>query len=247
MKTIFLRFWAVLVCCAFSGLYSQSVTITDSAFVPLDQMMDSVFEHVSLTAVTSQHLISRAPVIVPIDRFHGGAGADTAVFWQWQSLYATLHLAALTPAAQLPTPENGYVPLVENLSSQDPIPLAVLHYNYHFLDSLALEDNLLTVQGIQLFDVPNRPRSPFLAGTLFIAAPVREVVYTLTPSFTIRDNLYYDNSDKTLSQIRLDAGDGQGFHSVSLNDALNVQYSTGGEKILRLRLSFTDGTARECG
>ncbi|MEZ4827244.1 MAG: hypothetical protein R3C61_13350 [Bacteroidia bacterium] len=105
-------------------------------------------------------------------------------------------------AAQLPTPENGYVPLWK-ISSPDPIPLAVLHYNYHFLDSLALEDNLMTVQGIQLFDVPNRPCSPFLAGTLFIAAPVREVVYTLTPSFTVRDNLYFDNSDKTLSQIRL--------------------------------------------
>ncbi|MEZ4827240.1 MAG: hypothetical protein R3C61_13330 [Bacteroidia bacterium] len=246
MKTFFLRLWAVMVCCAFSGLYSQSVTITDSAFVPLDQMMDSVFEHVSLAAVTSQHLISRAPVLMPIDRFHGGTGADTAVFGQWKSLYATLQLAAIDPAAQLPTPENGYVPVVENLSSQDPIPLAVLHYNYHFLDSLALEDNLLTVQGIQLFDVPNRPRSPFLAGTLFIAAPVRKVVYTLTPSFTVRDNLYFDNSDKTLSQIRLDAGDGLGFRTISLNDALNAQYPAGGEKILRLRLSFTDGTVREC-
>ncbi|MEZ4772918.1 MAG: hypothetical protein R3D00_07035 [Bacteroidia bacterium] len=94
---------------------------------------------------------------------------------------------------------------------------------------------------------------PYLLGMQGILAqapvpvPDDSAHFTASLPYPVRDNLYYDNSDKTLSQIRLDAGDGLGFRTISLNESLNAQYPTGGEKILRLRLSFTDGTVRECG
>jgi len=78
------------ICCVSLAASAQSVIREDSAEVPFAQMMDSVFAQVDLNAITSHHLLNRAPIVVPIDRFDGSLSADTADFSTWQSIYASL-------------------------------------------------------------------------------------------------------------------------------------------------------------
>ncbi|MDX1906370.1 MAG: hypothetical protein SF053_04990 [Bacteroidia bacterium] len=53
MKSLLFRLCAALLCCVPIWLCGQGVTITDSAFVPFEQMMDSVFGLVDLSGVSS--------------------------------------------------------------------------------------------------------------------------------------------------------------------------------------------------
>ncbi|MDX1906376.1 MAG: hypothetical protein SF053_05020 [Bacteroidia bacterium] len=86
---------AWMLCAPFWGL-GQGLIREDSAFVPFEQMMDSVFGLVDLSGVSSHHLISRAPVLVPIDQYDGSIGADTACLIPSTSQTKTKYFYELT-------------------------------------------------------------------------------------------------------------------------------------------------------
>ena len=244
MKTLIRHLLVAWLCCAYWSAPAQSVIREDSAVVPFAQMMDSIYEHVDLTVLSSHHLLSRAPVLVPIGQYDGSSGADTLDFKTWQSIYASLYLAATDAAHQLPEPETGYGQLHATLSDTAAIPLAVLHHDYHVLDSLALADSLLTLDGVQLYDVVGRPRSPWLPGHVTAMAPARHQVKGGTVQLKLDPAWWYEGTGLTLTGLSLDAGDGRGLQTVSLGETYTIAYLEGGRKPLHLRSTWSDGSVR---
>ena len=244
MKTLLRCLLAAWLCYASWSAPAQSVIREDSAVVPFAQMMDSIYEHVDLTPISSHHLLSKAPVLVPIAQFDGSSGADTLDFETWQSIYASLYLAATDSTYRLPHPETGYAQLRAALADTAAIPLAVLHHDYHLLDSLALADSLLTLNGVQLYDVAGRPRSPWLPGHVTAMAPARHRAKGGTVQLKLDPVWWYEETGLTLTGLSLDADDGRGLQAVSLGETYAIAYSEDGRKTLHLRSTWSDGSVR---
>lgn len=71
----------------------------------------------------------------------------------------------------------------ENLRGR--VPILILDYLYNKLDTLAIQDNLLTYQNGFLYDVPGRSRSPYFTQHLQMAFPLVEEVKSNTVTFML--------------------------------------------------------------
>ncbi len=59
-------------------------------------------------------------------------------------------------------------------------------------------------------------------------------------------NLFYTNGTATISSISIDFADGAGYHPVTLNNAITVNYADTGVKQLKIKLVLSDATTSEC-
>ncbi len=107
---------------------------------------------------------------------------------------------------------------------------------------LAREYNLITYLDGQYFDNPDRATSPYIICSLFVAAPVRTAVHTLSPVFSLPSSLWYSNISGTVPNASLDAGDGQGWRTLDPQSPVQAQYATSGDKTLTLRLVYPGRT-----
>jgi hypothetical protein len=121
-----------------------------------------LMKHLDFTEVTSGLLADRSVPFVLLDSFDGQQllpvnEMDVSAFGL---MYATLYGAALDSTTLLPHPD-AYMGTAAGLGKGDTIPFAILHYDYHRVREDALTQNLLEVIDSQLYDVPNRPQSPY--------------------------------------------------------------------------------------
>jgi len=134
---------------------------------------------------------------------------------------------------------------LEGYDDPDLVSLPVLHLRYNRLRDDAVSQNLLRIQNEQVYDVAGRSQSPYETRTVFAASPSQSVSETGSAQFILRPELFFTNTGKTLSSTRVDFGDGAGYVAVGWNTPINVLYGTVGNKTIKLRLQYTDGTVAE--
>lgn len=118
------------------------------------------------------------------------------------------------------------------------IPIAVEYMPYASIAPNALQDNLLTVQNEQVYDVAGRSQSPYQTNVLFAAAPALAYSPTNNVSFLFRRNLYL-RSAGVVPTLYLDFDDGRGYQLVTWGQALATSYSTAGTKRVKVRAVFS--------
>lgn len=242
--------------CLCSGLYltlipllsqTPSVNVQDSVQVPWEQQMSAIFQHVNLSSVTSHVLIDRGFQLCPIDQFTPTTAdtSDACTFSAWQRLYGTLFSAAWEQQYRLPDPEVSYLSITNGSVEGNPIPIAIIDYNYHQLDSLSVQDNLLSVSNNQLYDVPNRARSPFLLRSCFAATPSNNVIHSLNAQFVFRSDLMFSNTGRVVSSLQVDFSDGAGLQNAQWNAPITINYSASGIRYIKTRITFSDNSIVE--
>jgi len=86
---------------------------------------------------------------------------------------------ALPSGNQLPAP-SVYLDKRKAYRNGDPIPLALISWRFDRIRPDAGEENLLTLQTDQVFNVPGRPENPYLQDTAYAVALLVETADTNT-------------------------------------------------------------------
>ena len=56
--------------------------------------------------------------------------------------------------------------------------------------------------------------------------------------------MYYSNSTKTVTNRQVDLGDGLGYRTVAWNGEIASNYTTDGDKIVKVKFTFSDGSVK---
>jgi hypothetical protein len=192
---------------------------------------------------------------VPILRQADGHADSAALTKQeWRECYFALRQNALN-AAPMPDLQQ-----IEETAAQiregGTIPIAIGHYDYEtprqkFLDRIRLYGRK---GGEFLMPDTSRPEevlerksaffaTPFLRHDIEVLFPRKPIHYGLQARFVVPRQLYLTNTGRIPEQVEVDAGDGQGFRSVALDQAFDVNYSGPGTKQIRVRVASETGAS----
>ncbi len=167
-------------------------------------------------------------------------------FSSWAKLYASLLSSVINPSSNMVHLNTINQQIDSNLSSYDRdnpiVDFPTLFIAYQSLRNDALSLNLLTNNNERLVDVANRSQSPYTTGYAFATAPVLGTDDDGDVTFMFRTGLFVNSSQKTFGNFQVDFGNGAGYQSMTANVPKNIIYSSSGEKTLKFKIQFTDGT-----
>jgi len=245
MKTLKIGLMAMF--CLNLTLYSQSIPdsikTADVINVAYQDRMDELYQNVDLTQVPSGILYDRGFPFITLDAFDGritdSSKANSVAFGL---AYAAITSMVIDSSAELPNPE-AYMSIMDTVTPlSDVIPIVGLHQIYHKLDPLSLEDSLLIMVDSNFVDVLGRSRSPYLQKELFLFAPVELTANNAAFSFYFDSNLFYTNTGKTISSLKIDIGNGQGYQSISFDQNIPMVFTESGKHNFKVQLIYTDST-----
>jgi pimeloyl-ACP methyl ester carboxylesterase len=128
--------------------------------------------------------------------------------------------------------------------------LAIFSANYASLREDALQQNLFTKVGNQIFDVAGRTQSPYILNHTFAAAPVlQESKFTnqIRLGYT---SLFYGNNSYGVSTVQVNFLDGAGYQNIYSNGAASSITKTytdsSGFKKFAVKVIYTNGSIDEC-
>ncbi len=135
-------------------------------------------------------------------------------------------------------------PYADSLLNTGVVPLMILHADYHkFLEDSVLLASLITYQNGQLYDVPNRPTSPYTAHEIFSFCPKKtNVKDSLSQIFRIESEFFRRNTGKTVSSISIDFDNGMGYQSMTYSVNKKVSWTSPGKKYLTLKVVYSDNS-----
>jgi len=143
---------------------------------------------------------------------------------------------SMVDSVGLPSP-GVFLSRTKHPFSADTVPIAVLALSFDRIRPDAVDGNLLFLDNGQLFDVPGRSQSPYFQDTVFAATVLRAEINTRAVVFQLPSELLFGNLGESPS-ISIDPGDGNGWRSLPLGQALAVQYDSDGAKEVVLRLDY---------
>ncbi|GEM_PF-1683432 len=128
----------------------------------------------------------------------------------------------------------------ENLRGR--VPILILDYLYNKLDTLAIQDNLLTYQNGFLYDVPGRSRSPYFTQHLQMAFPLVEEVKSNTVTFMLIPHFVSRNTGLNVQQVTMDFGTGPQTLNGAL-DSLTITFQSSGIKTGSITVLLSNGNS----
>ena len=223
--------------------FAQTTDIYDSLTQTPQQQFEYITQNLNLSEVNTGFLVDKALPMVPIEKFNGQqlSNDNRGSTFKFCKLYAMLSSMGISSNFNLPHP-SSYTSLVENPQNSQ-ILMGVLMYEYNQFREDALTQNLLTTNGVQFFDVPGRPQSPYLEKEVFLASPMKQRVAGLIQEFKLPSALVYTNSTKTIASIEMDFDDGMGFRNVIIDQGVSISYSQEGLKTIKTRITYTDSSS----
>jgi hypothetical protein len=227
-----LPFFILLFLC--NSMSAQNVEYTKTEET-LREQIDVVLENLDFSEATTGYLLENTVPLYPLERFDGFEVSDSTIvsIVDLNLMYDMMRDAATTNVT-LP-PYSNIENAAENITKSDPIPIVIFKHRYNKFKKNAVSQNLLTIANDQLFDVVNRPVSPYLENTLFVAATMLPVSDTLNITFKLESDFIIDNFDTPIDEILIDFDDGNGFQNMNISDVINVSYSEYSEKIIIIK------------
>ncbi|HEX8428399.1 hypothetical protein [Hymenobacter sp.] len=204
------------------------------------QQLDYLFAPLDKTQVPTGFLIEYGLPLAPLDPFNGtltdSSLTNPAGF---RFLYASAYSARASGSNPLPTLQtlNARVEAA-TATAGTAIPLLVQRIDYATVRPDAFDLNLLSYQNGQIYDVPERTKSPYLLRTLFAAAPARATAPTGDVSFMFQPDLHIQSGGGTVQALRIDFGDGRGYVAAAWNQPVTASYATAGTKRIKVRVTY---------
>ena len=211
----------------------------------LSQKLRSVFANLDKSQVPTGYLYESGVRFLRPFAYNGtltdSSRTNMDVFRYLRAQLASSRVAGTDTLPDLPTFNNRLQAAVN--AANRAIPIAMQYMTYASIVPNAVQDNLLTVQNEQVFDVAGRAQSPYQTNLLFAAAPEKAYSRTGTVSFLFRRNLFLFSGgiiDGTLpDSLSLDFGDGNGYRPVTWGQELATTYATAGTKRIKVKVHFT--------
>ncbi|MEJ7658765.1 MAG: hypothetical protein WKG07_03630 [Hymenobacter sp.] len=186
------------------------------------QHADSIFQHINRSPVTTGILTNYGFAFRDYNQFQGTAltaSNQMHSLVEWRLLYTAMQTSIFNSSANLPTLATANQRIAQ-VQQQYPaaIPIATLLARYNRFSDDAGTAGLVTVSNKQLYDNPNRTRSPYERRILVAMCPLQTALATRTPQFILPWQLSFTNAVTTRA-LEVDAGDGQGYRSIGWDPA----------------------------
>ncbi|MDB5191787.1 MAG: hypothetical protein JWQ96_1350 [Segetibacter sp.] len=121
------------------------------------------------------------------------------------------------------------------------VELGVLNFSFNQIDPDADTNIVHYPQNY----IVNGQYSFLLNKTVTIAAALADIAYTNNGSITFNwsNNNSFSNTNKTISYLSIDFGDGSGTHTLYNNNAVTISYQNKGTQFLTITTYYTDNTS----
>ncbi len=185
-------------------------------------------QNLNKTFVTTNILYDRMFPLANVDEYTGlpaASNMDTTHPDHLMQAYYEIYNSAYNNNGRISP--DALDELIKTNGNSREHPIGIFYYKFNSLDTNALQDHLIdTLANGQFVDVANRPRSPYFTNTSFLAAPLLadgQVMETGNQTFYFDPAFFLHNDSLTITQVRIDFGDGQGEWVV------NNPYNAGGQ------------------
>jgi hypothetical protein len=207
--------------------------------------MQYIFSNIDKTKVSTGYLKEFGIRFANLEDCNGSLSPNNFVNkTEWNEIYSSLYSMRVGTMAQ-----NMVAPSVVNSncttlqSNATEILLAVQHYNYQQYKTTAQTNGDVVITNDKIYDVSGR--NPYDTKTVFAITSLKNRVQGTNFNFKLPSNLVYSNVGQTINQISIDYNNGQGYLNVGLNEVKNVAYFSSGEKMIKIKFQYTNGTVVE--
>ena len=167
--------------------------------------------------------------------------ADTSNYLHFKQCISELYWSAYTRTG-MPNDENIGGKITE-LKIANKVGIGTLLYKYNIIEPNALSNNLLSLDNNGLvYDVPNRPSSPYIEKTTFVASVLTDEITTGPTIFKYADALNLENTNYQVSSLFVNFDDGQGAQVLTPDAEITVNYSSRGQKVISILVLFSNNT-----
>ena len=204
MKRIYLLLALLCPLLTFAQTYALEDVTEDTL-----QTVGEILENVDLTQVPHGMLLDKTFPWVDATAYDGvHLNADNLIdFDTFGYLYATVFGAAVDLASEPPLPA-AYVNAAAAYQTGGTLKFALARFGYGSFKPTAIADNLLDTLNRRIYDVPNRPASPYDVRETFFASPVATRAVGPNVTFEFDANLVFSNGTATVTNLSVDFGNG---------------------------------------
>ena len=160
-------------------------------------------------------------------------------------LYMGLALGNVNDNTTFPNPQVYASLYADTYTGESNLPIAILNYRYNYIKNDAVQQNLVYINNDKMYDTPNRTSSPYGETNLFIASPMMPSSSRANVTFSIPSTLYLSNQTVALQTIQIDLGDGSGYRTVGLGQTTGTNYTSNGEKLIKVQCTLANGQVFE--
>jgi hypothetical protein len=226
---------------------------------PLRKKLDSIFQYIDKSQIPTMYLKEYGSQFLPIHRFNGVLTDSNIVnnLDVFRTAYCDLLTAKLPAPKVIITPQARFTfnyllkPLAQvnndmaASASNNISAVAILYGKYASLKPTAVTENLLTINNQQFWDVPNRPSSPYLTNTLFVAAAIK-TKFINTVSLKLDTAFFYRNTNTFITNAFIDFKDGNGFIPLTTSGITKTYTDSTGNKPIIIKAILSDGNTVQC-
>jgi hypothetical protein len=232
-----------------NGNGSQVSLTTDTSFTT---QMNQVFAHINKDSVPTGILLDYGMQFINVGKYTGTTLSDSTkttygtVMDIYTSLAASIISMKAGPAGSFYHPI--YIDSIwETKRTPGVITLGGLYYQYAQFAPNAVTDTLITVTNNQLFDnyVDSVWQNPYQIHTVFAVSPsigYYDSYGTYSLQAVFPSSLWLTNLADSVSSIAADFEDGNGFRTITPDQAVSLVYSNGGTKTWTFNLNLVNGT-----
>jgi hypothetical protein len=216
-------------------------TMAQDANQAYTDAMNTIFQNVNKSKITTGLLSDYGLQIVDPEAFNGvPADSNYVNMDTWKMLYGGIYSSIINSNANLTLPETVFAS-IDNTAS-NPVSLAMMHFQYNKLNENAVSLGLLQVVNNQIVEVSGAA-SPYLTKQLFAVAPQSLNFDGATASFVFKQSLWFTNSGKTVQKLEVNFNNESGYKVATWDAAISYTFSSGGQKTIYFRLTYTDGSS----
>ncbi len=232
----------------FAGIIShasiaQRFEEDDSLFTPSAEQFEYITENLDFTEAATGYLFDKGLPMLDFDTYYGNTLTELNISnsLSFAFGYASLSSMALNDVSLLAHPDSSYGNVLRAHNNADEVLIGGLHFEYNRLATDAIENNLITSNGEQLFDVSGRPYSPYELHEFFLTTPMKLSHNGLLANFKLSSDLFFENKAAVINVIKADFGDGLGLRIVNFDSPLAVAYDSAGTKTIVIEIEYAGG------
>ena len=214
----------------------------------VQKLLQYVMQPLDKSQIPTGYLEEYGCPIIPMTTFNGTQTDSNRVDMNlWRTLYFQLHTGWARSTSN-PLPAITTVNAVIKANTGDAIAIPLLLGTYNTVKSNAFSSNLLSYNSGQnkVYDVANRPQSPYDTQNLFAASPVKNQTIKGTETFVVKTNTVWNNTGKTISQLQINFDNGEGFKTITIGTALTINYNDTGKVRWTIKATLNDASILQC-
>lgn len=183
-------------------VFAQQTCPTD---IPYSETAFQLLKNLDKSQIPTGVLYENVLPLANIYEYTGNSNTDTTNSAHFLQAYAEIYLSAYNNSGM-----KHYQTLYDDITNFNSNhkyyhPIGIIDYNFNTIHPDAITNNLLSLSNQQLYDVPNRVTSPYVAEKAVIASVLLTEDYPcLYPGqhyFTFSSNFVLSNSGFSLSQV----------------------------------------------